>query len=216
MLDTNTSSTFSSTTRATLAERYLAGRKNKRAPVVRKNRVPLQASDNHPVTIVASSEKCKKCNGTGNKTIYNTRSVVCGCVYRSCFQKCIARYRNNNRYAENLCWCSLERSTAGTLLYGYKNIEFGADMDLIAKRTLTPMQYFIFTRYHAWGLVWSSVCSAVGMDRGNFFHAVYAIESILGQALMETNMFPPQKYFSKQYVELAQVVTSTKKPRISY
>ena len=98
----------------------------------------------------------------------------------------------------------------GTLLYGYKNIEFGVDMDLIAKRALTPMQYFIFTRYHTWGLVWSSVCYKVGMNRGNFFHEVYAIEARLGQALMETNLFPPQKYFARQLVEHSQVGVPTK------
>jgi hypothetical protein len=184
----------------------LAGRKKKREPVLPKYRVPIKESDEtHPVINVASKEKCNKCQGTGTRLIYGKISVVCDCVYRSCFQECVLRHRDNTRYAENLCWCSLERSTAGTLLYGYKNIEFGADMELIAKRTLTPRQYFIFTRYHIWGLMWSTVCDKVGMTRGNFFRLVYTIESVLGQALMETNMFPPHKYFSKHQVEVSQV-----------
>lgn len=177
-----------------------------------KYKAPLPVSDQtHAVCNVASKETCSKCNGSGAKIIYGKTSVVCDCVYRSCFRKCILRHRNNLLNTDNLCRCNLERSSVGTLLYGYKNIEFGADIDLIAKRALKPMQYFIFTRYHIWGLLWYSVCDKVKMNRGNFFHTVYGIEALLGRALMETDMFPPHKYFSKQHVDFSQVGKPTQK-----
>jgi hypothetical protein len=82
---------------------------------------------------------------------------------------------------------------------GRKNEEFCADVWLVAKRTLTnPTEWAIFRFHHLLGADWKLCGRRLGMDKGNFFHAVYRIEAKLGKVFRELQpypLFPIDEYF---------------------
>ena len=73
-----------------------------------------------------------------------------------------------------------------------------ADFALVARRHLDQAQYRIFRYHFLLGASWKICCQRLGLERGNFYHAVYRIESKLGKAFAETEpyaLYPPRDYF---------------------
>jgi hypothetical protein len=76
-----------------------------------------------------------------------------------------------------------------------------ADFELISKRILDEWHYKIFRWHFLLGADWKLCCDRLGVDRGNYFHAVYRIEEQAGRAFYETEpygLYPPREYFSVQ------------------
>ena len=66
------------------------------------------------------------------------------------------------------------------------------------RRTLTDEQYRLFKYHFLLGADWKLCCRQLKIDRGNFFHAVYRIESTLGRTFRELqpySMYPLDEYF---------------------
>jgi hypothetical protein len=58
---------------------------------------------------------------------------------------------------------------------GHRAVEFIADVDLTARRILAPKDLALFNYHLRAGHDWRWCCARVGLDRGNFYHRVYAI-----------------------------------------
>ncbi|MCL6507274.1 MAG: hypothetical protein K6T59_09625, partial [Bryobacteraceae bacterium] len=69
---------------------------------------------------------------------------------------------------------------------------------LVSRRTLNELEYKIFKYHFLLGGDWKLCCRKLGLDRGNFFHAVYRIEQKLGRVFRELKpygLFPLDEYF---------------------
>ena len=64
--------------------------------------------------------------------------------------------------------------------WGRKDEEYIADFCLVSRRTLDEFEYRLFRYHFLLGADWKLCSRRLGMDRGNFFHAVYRIEQKLG------------------------------------
>jgi hypothetical protein len=82
--------------------------------------------------------------------------------------------------------------------WGRKDEEYMADFILVSRRTLDELEYKVFTYHFLLGADWKLCCRRMGIDRGNFFHAVYRIEQALGRVFRELEpygLFPLDEYF---------------------
>jgi hypothetical protein len=79
-----------------------------------------------------------------------------------------------------------------------KREEYLADFNLIARRSLTDNDYRLFRYTFLLGADWMMCCNRLQMDRGNYFHAVYRVEAILGRNYAELQpypLYPLDEYF---------------------
>jgi hypothetical protein len=76
--------------------------------------------------------------------------------------------------------------------------EYAADVVLAARRNLDEWEWKLFQLHMMEGREWSECCPKLGVDRGNFFHAVYRIEQRLGRVFRETKPYSliPSEYFA--------------------
>jgi len=82
--------------------------------------------------------------------------------------------------------------------WGRKDEEYVADFILVSRRTLNEFENKVFTFHFLLGADWKLCCRRMGIDRGNFFHAVYRIEQTLGRVYRELEpygLFPLDEYF---------------------
>ena len=82
--------------------------------------------------------------------------------------------------------------------WGRKDEEFIADFCLVSRRALTPVEHQLFRYHFLLGADWRLCSRKLGIDRGNFFHAVYRIEQKLGRVFRELEpypLFPLDDYF---------------------
>lgn len=171
---------------------------------------PLRNADVHTrgTALGNSNAFCSQCWGTGAFVSAAGRSTrVCACVYRRIFRNCLRRYLNVERSQGGWYRCKTERSQAGTLMCGFKDVEYAADVDLTAKRVLSRRQYLIFSLYHSRRLDWHKMCLKLGLSHGDFFHAVYVVEAILGRAFSELRpypLYPFTKYFAGASIAVSQ------------
>ncbi len=73
-----------------------------------------------------------------------------------------------------------------------------ADFCLVSRRALDDAEHRIFRFYFLLGADWKLSCRRLGMDRGNFFHAVYRIQQRLGRTFAELepySLYPLDEYF---------------------
>jgi hypothetical protein len=87
---------------------------------------------------------------------------------------------------------SLEQTQGpkGYRVYSRKREEFIADFCLTAQRELDEEEYRVF-RYFFLLRADSRLCSRyLGMDRGNWYHAIYRIEVKLGRRFAEMEPYP--------------------------
>jgi hypothetical protein len=121
-------------------------------------------------------------------------------VLRAIFRICFDRFVRCVTQERHLSRVSLEpqfgRSRPGT--WGRKDEEFIADFCLVSRRTLDENEHRIFRFHFLLGADWRLCSRRLGLDRGNFFHAVYRIEQKLGRAFRELQpyaLFPLDEYF---------------------
>lgn len=151
-------------------------------------------------TIALALPACTLCSGSGLRLDRWNECQPCNCVLRAIFRACYARFQQ----------CTIEKRFSQTRLeyspranrritWGRKDEEYCADFYLLSQRALTPMEWQIFRFHFLLGADWNLCTRRLGMDRGNFFHMVYRIESKLGRAFKETRpfcLFPLDEYFS--------------------
>jgi len=83
--------------------------------------------------------------------------------------------------------------------WGRKDEEYIADFCLVSRRVLDDFEYKLFRYHFLLGADWRLCSRKLGVDRGNFFHAVYRIEQKLGRVFRELEpypLFPVDEYFN--------------------
>ena len=82
--------------------------------------------------------------------------------------------------------------------WGRKDEEYLADFILVSRRNLDELEFKVFKYHFLLGADWRLCCRRLNIDRGNFFHAIYRIEQILGRVFRELEpygLFPLDEYF---------------------
>jgi hypothetical protein len=88
--------------------------------------------------------------------------------------------------------------TSRRAVWGRKNEEYLADFINIARRSLTEQEFRLFRMHFLLGGDWRFCTARLGLNRGEFFHAVYRVEQKLGRAYRETEpyaLYPFHDYF---------------------
>jgi hypothetical protein len=129
-----------------------------------------------------------------------TAERPCSCVFRAIFRACYRRFREFTSQSVDAGLVSLEHigGPVGKRMYSLKREEFLADFNLIARRSLSENDYRLFRFTFLLGADWALCCKRLNMDRGNYFHAVYRVEAILGREFAELKpypLYPLDEYF---------------------
>jgi hypothetical protein len=143
---------------------------------------------------------CCTCHGYGVRNVHKNREMACHCVYRAIFRACYNRFRDCVANGAQTSTVSLEFSPGkdGRRTYSRKKEEYIADFCLVSRRELNEADYRLFRFHFLLGADWKLCCRQLGMDRGNFFHAVYRIEQTLGHVFAELqpySLYPLDEYF---------------------
>lgn len=151
-------------------------------------------------TLALAMHNCAQCHGSGLRLARKGVLTPCNCVLRSIFRICFARFEKCVTQERHLSRISLEphagRQRPST--WGRKDEEYIADFTLIAKHHLTEAEHRLFRYHFLLAADWKLCCRKLGMERGNFFHAVYRIEQKLGRVFRELEpyaLFPLDDYF---------------------
>jgi len=100
---------------------------------------------------------------------------------------------------------------------GEKDEEYSADFCLVARRALDESEHRLFRYHFLLGADWKMCTRKLGIDRGNFFHAVYRIEQKLGRVFRELQpypLFPLDEYFhGPSRLTPGRVITSAQAPQ---
>jgi hypothetical protein len=157
---------------------------------------------NRSTALPLATVACAFCSGDGLQKFKrsNRAAKPCGCVLRNVFRICYNKFRECVEMPASMSKAKLEATTQikGYRIWGRKNEEYTADFYLIAKRTLDENDFRIFKFHFLLGADWKLCCRRLNMERGNFFHAVYRIQQLLGRAYRETEpfaLFPLDEYF---------------------
>ena len=151
-------------------------------------------------TLALAMYNCTQCHGSGLRLSRNGAPAPCNCVLRSIFRICYQRFERCVTQERHLSRVSLEphagRNRPST--WGRKDEEYIADFCLLSRKSLDDQEQKLFRYHFLLGADWKLCTRKLGMDRGNFFHAVYRIEQKLGKVFRETepySLFPLDEYF---------------------
>jgi hypothetical protein len=150
--------------------------------------------------LALAQTRCTRCYGVGLR-YGRKRPEPCGCVLRAIWRACYARYRHCETKDPWLSQVRLEfGKRAPRYRWGRPDQEYCADFCLVAKRELPELLYQVFRLHFLMGRDWKACCRRIGIDRGNFFHAVYRLEERLGRVFRELEpyaLFPLDAYFGE-------------------
>lgn len=151
-------------------------------------------------TLALAAPSCTHCFGLGMRTGRRGHSSPCNCVFRAIFRACYERFRVSVEQEVYITRATLDfsRGRDRRYVWGRKDEEYAADFCLVSRRTLTEAEYRIFRYHFLLCADWKLCCRKLGMDRGNFFHAVYRIMQKLGRTFRELEpypLYPLDEYF---------------------
>lgn len=150
--------------------------------------------------LALAMHNCTQCHGSGLRLGRKGALAPCNCVLRSIFRICYDRFvrcATQERYVSRIS----QEPHAGRSRpssWGRKDEEYIADFCLVSRRTLDESEYRLFRYHFLLGADWKLCARKLGLDRGNFFHAVYRIEQKLGRVFRELepySLFPLDEYF---------------------
>lgn len=152
-------------------------------------------------TLALAMHQCTQCHGSGLRLSKKGAASPCNCVLRAIFRICFDRFVRCVTQERHLSRVSLEPSPGRTRpsTWGRKDEEYIADFCLISKRVLDDFEHRLFRYHFLLGADWRLCSRRLGLDRGNFFHAIYRIEQKLGRVFRELEpypLFPLDEYFS--------------------
>jgi hypothetical protein len=75
-------------------------------------------------------------------------------------------------------------------IYARKREEYTADFGLVARRSLNLPEYELFRLHYLGDADWHICCRRLRLDRGTFFHCMYAITERLGRTFAELRPYP--------------------------
>lgn len=145
---------------------------------------------------------CTVCGGMGVRRKKRDQIVPCRCALRAAFRTCHTRFRLCAESSRMRSRVSFERNPSGRShkgSWGRKDQEYMADFELTARRVLDPWHQTLFRYHFVLGANAAMCCRRLRIDRGGFFHAIYRIEALLGEAFMQLEpyaLYPPRNYFA--------------------
>lgn len=156
---------------------------------------------NRSETLGLAKEGCAVCAGTGVRDSRLGQNTPCPCVFRSIFRACYARFRfcvNKEKYISKV---SLVARQGRDRKLSYERLieDYIADFVLVSRRALSASEHRIFRCHYLLGADWRLCCRQLKMDRGTFFHSVYAIQQKLGRIFRELRpygLYPVDEYFA--------------------
>jgi len=152
-------------------------------------------------TLALAMPNCAQCHGSGLRFARKgANTAPCNYVLRSIFRICCDRFQRCVTQERHLSRISLEPHAGRQRpsSWGRKDEEYIADFSLVAKRVLDDFEHKMFRYHFLLGADWRLCTRALGIDRGNFFHAVYRVEQKLGRVFRELEpypLFPLDEYF---------------------
>lgn len=146
-------------------------------------------------------QNCSHCEGLGLREGRGGALVDCNCVLRGIFRACYNRFRRCATKEKHMSRVTLHfiPGRQGRMAFGRKDEEYCADFYLVSKRHLSEEEFKLFRYHFLLGADWRLCCRKLGMDRGNFFHAVYRIEQKLGRVFRDLKpygLYPVDEYFN--------------------
>jgi hypothetical protein len=151
-------------------------------------------------TLALAEQGCSECLGLGLRIL--ERGEPCHCVTRAIFRACYRRFVDCADKHSSVSRASLGRTPgpryAGT--WGRKNEEYAADFVIVARRALgeESLGFKVFRFHFLLGADWKLCGAKLGLNKGEFFHEVYRVESAVGRACFECAphpLFPLGSYF---------------------
>jgi hypothetical protein len=143
-------------------------------------------------TLALAMHHCTQCHGSGLRLGKKGACTPCNCVLRAIFRICYDRFVRCVEQEKHLSRVSLEphvgRNRPST--WGRKDEEYIADFCLVSRRALDESEHRLFRYHFLLGADWKLCARKLGIDRGNFFHAVYRIEQKLGRMFRELEPYP--------------------------
>jgi hypothetical protein len=151
-------------------------------------------------TLALAMHNCTQCHGSGLRLGRKGALAPCNCVLRSIFRICYRRFIECVTQERHLSRISVEPHTGSTRSYtwGRKDEEYIADFCLVSRRTLDELEHRVFRYHFILGADWRLCSRKLGVERGDFFHALYRIEQKLGRTFRELEpypLFPLDEYF---------------------
>src|ERR1051326_5093579 len=151
---------------------------------------------NRSETLALANHTCALCHGSGLRLGKGKEPLnPCNCVLRAIFRVCYDRFIRCVTQEPYLSHTSQEphigRQRPST--WGRKDEEYIADFCLVSRRSLTEFEHRLFRYHYILGADWKLCSRRLGIDRGNFFHAIYRIEQKLGRVFRELepySLFP--------------------------
>ena len=150
------------------------------------------------ILLANSDVQCRQCHGMGGEP-----GRPCGCVLRRICRAVVERVWNirerEDRPIQVRYWGGRAKGRRMPwVVYSRQYEEFLADVELVARRSLSERQWTIFRHHHLGGEQWRRCSRRVGLERGRFFHEVYRLEERLGRVFRELRpyaLFPTREYF---------------------
>ena len=152
-------------------------------------------------TLALAMHNCTQCHGCGLRLRNTGGWTPCNCVLRAMFRICYDRFRRCTQQERHLSRVSVEPASGSyrPRTFGRKDEEYMADFCLVSRRNLSEVEHQLFRFHFLMGADWTLCTRKLGMNRGNFFHAVYRIEQKLGRVFRELQpypLFPLDDYFN--------------------
>lgn len=136
-----------------------------------------------------ASKRCTNCHARGvimyqcGPNLTQSRAHVCRCVLREVFKICYRRWLDTENVPTNR----------------FSVIEFRSDFERVAKKAVEPLGWphpEILRLYFFGRMRRQEAATKLGIDRVNFFHAVYRLQKVAGKALRKAGVFPIDEYLS--------------------
>jgi hypothetical protein len=151
------------------------------------------------IALGAARASCAACHGWGR---VGDDERLCNCVLRQIFRSCFARWRmeqlrmiHSATTGYRILAVPGPRGPCRRVVPGNTAAEYSADFEICARQVLRAADQRLFRMHFLRGRPWFDCVGPLGLDRGNFFHAVYRIEGRMGRALLDRQMYPTQRYF---------------------
>jgi hypothetical protein len=162
-------------------------------------------------TLAIANHSCVRCHGLGLAGGRLGSKEPCNCVLRAIFRICFEKFHHISTQEKRMSRVTLDGAgpQCRKVVWGRKDEEYIADFLALAKRSLNEEEHRIFRMHYLLGANWRMCCERLGVDKGQFFHAIYRIEQKVGRTLKETQpyaLYPVDEYYSGVKVEHTAIV----------
>ena len=156
---------------------------------------------NRTDTLPIADHQCSVCHGLGLRGGRLDANQPCNCTLRSIFRACYQRFQNcaSKEKAHTTVSFAGASSSSRRAVWGRKDEEYVADFLIVAKRALNRAEHQLFRFHYLLGADWRLCCKRLGVEKGQFFHAVYRVEQKLGRVFRELQpypLYPLDEYFN--------------------